>query len=477
MSPVTLTERLAVLRAARRFTPEVLDAFGRFLNDAPEESLFRANPLVYAQEQGLPERLAIDLFLYATQAGILGFTWGVLCPNCAAFLLTLPGLRNLALRDCSLCGISVRPDDDNVEVAFTVESTVRHLRFHELESLDFRRDGLRVSFSSNRRVPAQMSRLFDSFAASIMSIEKVSPGETVERVLELSEGVYDVWAPAHHAWCHFNVQRGSGAHEQSLELFDGRFMPKTFNVEPGHVTFRLSNRGARPVVCGLARGLMPSREQLVTMNLRDLRCTTTPYFTGKMLVTSETFRELFHAESLPGETGFEFKNLTVLFTDLKGSTELYGRVGDFRAYGLVREHFEHLRNIIAVRGGSMVKTIGDAVMASFAEPVSALRAASEMNQAMERLVRDGERLVLKIGLHTGPCIAVDLNDRLDYFGQTVNLAARVQGAAEANEIVCTEAVFSSPGVQEFISSLALSVRRETALLKGVEGAVTLFRLK
>ena len=61
-----------------------------------------------------------------------------------------------------------------------------------------------------------------------------------------------------------------------------------------------------------------------------------------------------------------------------------------------------------------------------------------------------QRLSLKIGLHTGPCIAVELNDRLDYFGRTVNIAARVEGLAGAGEIVCTDSVFEALGVQEVL---------------------------
>src|SRR6185503_4073218 len=90
----------------------------------------------------------------------------------------------------------------------------------------------------------------------------------------------------------------------------------------------------------------------------------TPYLTGKELINSQTFRDLFHTESIPPAGGLELKNLTLLFTDLKGSTSLYDRIGDFNAYALVREHFALLRGIIAGRHGAIVKTMGDAIMAS-----------------------------------------------------------------------------------------------------------------
>ena len=79
----------------------------------------------------------------------------------------------------------------------------------------------------------------------------------------------------------------------------------------------------------------------------------------------------------------------------------------------------------------MVKTIGDAVMATFPAPDRALAAALRMREAIGGVGSETrhEDLLLKIGIHEGPCLAVMLNDRLDYFGQTVNIAARVQGLA------------------------------------------------
>jgi len=107
-----------------------------------------------------------------------------------------------------------------------------------------------------------------------------------------------------------------------------------------------------------------------------------------------------------------------------------------KAFNVVRQHFGVLRDVIAADHGALVKTIGDAVMASFHEPLDAIRAALDMLAQFRRFNESaGEELImLKIGAHVGPCLAVTLNERLDYFGQTGNLAARVQGLAAENEI-------------------------------------------
>jgi class 3 adenylate cyclase len=117
-------------------------------------------------------------------------------------------------------------------------------------------------------------------------------------------------------------------------------------------------------------------------------------------------------------------DMTYLFTDLKRSTPLYESVGDVNAYFLVRQHFEILNKIIRERSGTIIKTIGDAVMAGFERPQDAVRASIEMIEELSRFNRTASRpLGLKVGVHRGRAIAVTLNDRIDYFGQDVNIAA------------------------------------------------------
>ena len=112
----------------------------------------------------------------------------------------------------------------------------------------------------------------------------------------------------------------------------------------------------------------------------------------------------------------------------------------------MQAHFNVLNDIVAAEAGAVVKTIGDAVMATFPTPDRAVAAALRMRDAMRDLnQRSGrEDLLLKIGMHEGPCIAVTMNERQDYFGQTVNIASRVQGLATSSEIFATGAVIEDP---------------------------------
>lgn len=473
---VALENRLAVLRSHPRFRPGTIDRFARFIETAPDEALFRTSPMHFAQEHGVPENEAIDLFLRATHTGILEFTWGVLCPMCGAFLTTPAALRSLQReRACQMCRLSVVSEDDNMEVAFSVAPSVRRIRFHQLEALDLRKDLLSVMFSRSRSIPDEARRLVSDAVPESVSLP---PGGVHRLSARVKAG--ETWflaVPANHVFCVLEADSEAGVSTLEAELVDGELMPSFAQVRAGEISATLHNRTSDTVQVALVRFWTTKAQVAHDISQGRRPVHFRPYLSGKRLVTNQTFRELFRAESIPSEGGLEFKSMTVLFTDLKGSTELYERIGDFRAYGLVREHFSVLRDIIAERGGSMVKTIGDAVMASFAEPTPALEAATAMTREVRRVAREGAQLQLKVGVHAGPCIAVELNERLDYFGQTVNVASRVQGVAGADEIAITEPIYTAPGAQDVIRAASLSASRERALLKGVEGETTVYRLR
>ena len=169
------------------------------------------------------------------------------------------------------------------------------------------------------------------------------------------------------------------------------------------------------------------------------------------------------------------KDITFLFTDLKGSTALYDQIGDPKAYFLVRQHFDTLGNVINRYEGATVKTIGDAVMATFMTPLNAVQAALQMLRDIEAFNHNiSDKLVLKIGIHSGHSIVVTLNDRLDYFGQTVNIAARVQGLADAGEIYISEDVYNFPGVRQAIESY--NIASEQVGVKGVSEKLQVYKI-
>ncbi len=474
MVSTDLENRLTAVKHAGQFTASVIADFGRYLAEASDEKLFRTNPYRYAAETGTAEHVAAELFLYAAHAGVLEFSWGVICPICGSFVSTDHALR--ALNDeriCAFCDVAIPPVmDENVEVAFIVAPAVRSLRFHSPELVDFRRDSLALFFSPTVADTTFIERCLDDpiWYGTVPAGAKLETDET------LTPGRYLLALPQHHVVQRFTVADGGHATTSNYEvLAGGQLIQGESQLASGTVHLTLNNRLSRPVIFGAFVDPRSPELQAAALAANPIPPGQNlhRFFTAKDLVTTQAFHELFRAESIPAEGGLTLKNLTVLFTDLKGSTELYSRMGDMRAYDLVREHFTLLRKVIADHNGAVVKTIGDAVMASFATSTPALEAAVVMN----REIAKAGHLELKIGLHSGPCIAVDLNDRLDYFGQTVNIAARVQGIADSRQIVCTDPVHDAPGAAELISTLNPVGSRQFAALKGVAGDVAVWRFE
>jgi class 3 adenylate cyclase len=346
--------------------------------------------------------------------------------------------------------------DDEIEVSFCISPAVRQIRYHDPERVHLRED-LAVMHISPSIPP---NEFHEWFKTATVTDAVLLPKETRVVEIEARRGWHAFLAPAVHALC-FIIARDVGPSEMNLELFDGQTIPAEIEVRKGTLRIRVTNT------------LDIKLPVVVTFLGDDTDTHPEPNYTigrflnGKRVLTNQTFRSLFKAETLEVGTGLQLKNLTVLFTDLQASTAMYERVGDLNALGIVRRHFEVLESVVTRNRGAVVKTIGDAVMAVFPEQENAVAASTEMIDTVRRAVAHGEDLVLKIGIHSGPCVAIQSNNQVDYFGRTVNIAARVQSLASGGEIVCSEDVWQAAGVQALISARGLAVRKETAGLKGI----------
>ena len=243
----------------------------------------------------------------------------------------------------------------------------------------------------------------------------------------------------------------------------------TVEMRPGPLRLSLENRTNRRVLPAL---------WIAGDQLHELLGKRRPFLTAKRLLTNQTFRDIFRTDTLDVDQRLKITSLTFLFTDLKGSTALYERVGDLAAYDLVRQHFHVLHDVVSAEAGAIVKTIGDAVMATFVTPDRALAAALRMRKEMARIndERQNEDLLLKIGIHEGPCLAVTLNNSQDYFGRTVNVAARVQGLASSHAIFVTQPVVEDPRAAKILESMGLQPAMQRAALRGIADETTVYEI-
>jgi class 3 adenylate cyclase len=407
---------------ARRLADHVLTA--------QEVDLWHIRPLALARQWGIGERPAIELCLQAVKSGLLELRWDLLCPRCRIAKGWSGALDRLPRgAHCSTCNIDYDRDfSRNVEASFRPAAAVRALATGEY-------------------------CLFGPMSTPHIKLQvSLAPGETRSLPAALEPGPYRLRTlePGPEADIDWP---GGGFPEVAVSDDDVAAGP----AAPAG-TVRLANAGKRARVA-----------------IVESRAWVQDALTADRITTLQAFRDLFADAVLRPGDEVGIAQVTLMFTDLRGSTALYERIGDARAYHLVREHFAFLAGQIRAHDGAIVKTIGDAVMAAFADPARAVAAALAIQRnvaAFNAGLEGGAELVIKIGLHGGPCIAVTLNDRLDYFGTTVNMAARLQ-AQSRGDIVLSAALLADQSVRALLATETLTP--DTATMKGFDRPVAFHR--
>jgi class 3 adenylate cyclase len=446
-------------------------AIERLISDAPDRDLCRVNVIAFAAKHGLNEERAIAAFLHAARLGLFELSWNVLCPGCGGVLDAGTTLKtvNREEYDCGLCAAGYKPTlDEMVEVAFTVSPRVRRIAAHNPDTLPEAEYYRQIFWSSGVDLPETLA---DSLADFTIDSIELPPGEKAVLSVQLPADFVIAFDPVTHGTQFLDVKGEPTRERQTLSMvFNNVAAPVgTVEMRPGPLRLSLENRTDRRVLPSL---------WVAGDHLHNLLGKRRPFLTAKRLLTNQTFRDIYRTDTLDIDQRLKITSLTFLFTDLKGSTALYERVGDLVAYDLVRQHFHVLHEVVAAEAGAVVKTIGDAVMATFETPDRALAAALRMREEMTRInaERHNEDLLLKIGIHEGPCLAVRLNDTQDYFGQTVNMAARVQGLASSRAIFVTQSVVEDPKSAKILESSGLHPSMQRAALRGIADKTTVYEI-
>ena len=487
-------EKLTKLEEARSWSSRVISKLETTIRAADDFALFRINPLRFAKEKGMAENEAIDLFLYAAKFGLFEMNWQLVCPVCCSVVESLRDLGGVhAHMVCNICSLEGVVDlDDYIHITFTLSPQVRDLVFHHPESLlaalPIEEYYFKYHLSQGIKPPLPGV----SFADALLSLTKarsyIAPGERKSLEFDVTPGLMVALDLGDRTGATFFISGDPHSEAQIIpfQVQAGRLKPLDRSLPPqevksGPVTFQYQQTG-----------LLGSGKVILEIeNLMDRTCPVwvihfpadlkppppefEPHLSGKRLVTTQTFRDLFRFEAAPGAEGLSVKDITFLFTDLKGSTAMYDQIGDPQAFYLVRQHFDTLERVVAKHSGATVKTIGDAVMAAFMTPVDAVQAAVEMLHEIEAFNQGITRkLILKIGVHKGHSIAVTLNDRLDYFGQTVNIASRVQGLADAGEVYISQEVYASADVPQALAGF--EIQPSEADVKGVSEKIKVYKI-
>ena len=417
-------------------------ALGEFLASAGEDEVASLRPFEWAERDGLERDEALRTCLYAVRIGLLNLRWAMMCPNCRVAKSeaeTLAKVENTV--HCDLCGVDYDLNFDRyVELKFAVHPAVRAASSdvyclngpfrapHILQQTSFE-PGARHGFELPSNVPVRLRVL------GLNHTLEVAPDDAGHALMLNADG-----------WSRDEETDANGASQAN---------------------------GAQASLCvGNGSG------QRVTIVL-EKREWDADAVTAARVTALQEFRDLFSSEVLAPGRQVAVENVTLFFSDLSNSTALYEQIGDAPAFGRVGEHFEFLTRLISEGNGAVVKTIGDAVMAVFNRPEDAVATAIRVQQQLPDFGGSDEtsQLSLKIGLHCGPALVVNSNDRLDYFGRTVNIAARAAGISNGGDVILTDEVWSFAPVQSAVREMGVRPMHFKTMLRGVEASRDLVRLK
>jgi adenylate cyclase len=422
-------------------SPELAGSLRRHLETAPDDEVIKMRPFELADRWGADRRETLVTCLRATTAGLLEMTWEVLCPGCRIPKKSAGSIDQLGGEiHCDFCNVSFDASlDRQVEVRFSVAESLRRV------------EERRFCAGGPQNIP------------HVFAQAELAPGEsrTIEAPLDL--GVFRLRSLQSKTTSVVEVQDDAVAVDEiALTVTPDAIRPPAHAAAPGPLRILIVNRTDVPA----------------TLVLEDPGWPDTAA-TASVVGTIQEFRDLFDARVLTPGLQLAIQRLAFLFTDLTGSTALYGKVGQARAFRLVQDHFVILFGEVVKHRGAVVKTIGDAVMATFPTGGDAVACALAMQRGIRQLETGGAvdpARLLKVGIHEGPCIAVTANGRLDYFGTTINTASRVEHECKGGQIVMTAEVHEDPTVRERLRVEQLEPEPVDTQLRGIAEPVRLYRL-
>lgn len=424
-----LQRRGEILRRAG-VSKEVADQLLTHLAERSDEEVQQMRPFELAETWGADRREVLRVFLHATIAGLCDLRWQVNCPVCRVGASVVQGLDSVGdSTHCEACQIDFGTDfGQHVEAVFPTNPAIR---------------------------PTQTALYCASspaFLPHVLAQVELEPGEARSEPAELPVGHLRLRVLGRQGGV--DVELEEAPETLAVRVTGDELDVQTSGAADGPVTtLTLDNATEVPVVVLVERAGWSADAVL-----------------GSVIASFGEFLDLFATEAPASGVDLRVGQLALLFSDLVGSTALYERVGDARAFAVVEEHFRLMGRAVEAHDGAIVKTMGDAVMASFPSLAEAVAAARAMIESHDEAHPD-DGLGVKIGVYAGPCLAVRANDRLDFFGTTVNMAARLQGQAGASEIVMTEEQRALPEVEALLGDL--DARRFEAALKGIESPQTL----
>ena len=376
--------------------------------------IHKINPKKLVTDTHLGLNPVIEQLTTLTQKGYLALTWDVVCPHCRGPQQEVTKLQAVnETSKCLVCDLEFSAQGERaVEVSFKPQS-----KFREIGSMIF-----------CAAEPAKKSHILMNWA--------VEKQKTYQFKFNLNPGSYRIRTL--HGKKEWEVIVEGGAPEQRA------------TIDPKNSNLKLASG---PNETGGARcEITFTSEADDFLVFESLAWTEDKFLAGEALSNSH-IRTLLNDDLLKSGVKLDIGEQIILFTDIVGSTPMYKKLGDSKAFVAVQDHYQEIAEIIKSNRGVVVKFIGDAVMAAFTDAGLAFKANRQIHHSFKN---NKNSLVLRTSFHIGQVLCVNMNVGLDYFGQTVNTAAKLQGWADGYETAVSEQTLARIPENE---RLQLSIKR------------------
>jgi adenylate cyclase len=403
-----------------------------YLKRQGDDEVTIMRPYEIAMQWGEEKDDVLRMFLHATVLGITNLRWNLICPNCRVSKENVNTLNKLKNQfHCDFCGIDYQANFDRyVELTFSVHPNIRKASV-------------------------------DNYC---IGGPNITPHITMQVYLSKGDTKH-VKLPDEGDNLRFRVLRSN----KTLQIDPDMHRVLTYNDDGWQGKQTLRNNS------GNNFELHNTSSQDIVVVVEDINWSDVAVTAAKVSTLHE-FRQLFSSEVLAPGQQVGIENITIMFTDLRGSTNLYEIIGDAPAYGQVRNHFDYMSKWIQLHQGAIIKTMGDAVMAVFQNPSSALSAARDIQSNLDQFNRDSRfTAILKIGLHHGPAVAVNENNKIDFFGRTVNIAARIQAISRGSDVVLSKETFDVFALKDRMFEYKEQYELESVSLKGISDQFPVIR--
>jgi class 3 adenylate cyclase len=390
----------------------LLNDLFHYFEESSEDELDRIRPYTVAERLHSPPDAIVRAMLHLTRQGALTLSWDVICPHCRGVRQSLPALGDIPEQaSCDVCVIDFDATSyDALEITFHLHPSIRTVQKRFYCSAE----------------PARKPH--------ILLQTTVAPAEQKTMELNLSPARYRM--------------RGIGLPKTITLQAEGA---DAAALDPIEAEVRVDIASLKEQTNGGLTVRVPGRLSLVNSSKRrqvfviDRVDERDDILRPAALFRYQDFRDLFSEEALKPGLQLDIGTQYLLMTDLVGSTRLYDTQGDAAAFRSVKQHFEVGFAEVKKNGGAVVKTIGDALFAVLPSATALVTTALAIQKAFQN-----QPLKLRIALQSGPVLAVNLNTGIDYFGNTVNLLAKLEGALESGEIGMPASMYESPEIRRVL---------------------------